>query len=122
MKKELSLNHNDQLLKLRGECNRLQKTHEQTLEILREENDSIREEIDEKNAVIEKLEGYKREKEKLEKEFRMKELRYKEDMNMLNEEMAQLKEENVRIMNFATEGKENKLQVSFQYIQTRNVY
>ncbi|KAK5645223.1 hypothetical protein RI129_006523 [Pyrocoelia pectoralis] len=53
IKRQLSSCHNEQLLKLRVECSKLQKSHGQSLDILREENDSIREELMINKAVLE---------------------------------------------------------------------
>lgn len=104
VKEELIEQHNEQLTKLKED---LQKNHEQALDILREENDSIREEIDEKNLIIAKLEAYKKENDKLHKEIKL-----------LNDEMVNLKAENVKVMNFAAEGKENKVQIVLAEVES----
>lgn len=103
--------YNEQLIKLRAEFEKLQKTHAERLEILREENDSIRETIDEKNLFIEKLQTFKKDSEKFNKECRSKELEYKTQITSALEEIGRLKDDNLKLLSFATEGKENKLQV-----------
>ncbi|KAF5306202.1 hypothetical protein FQR65_LT07479 [Abscondita terminalis] len=103
-KKELSEIHNDQLNIVKAE---LQKNHVQALDILREENDSIREEIDEKKSMIVKLEIYKKENDKLHKELKL-----------LNDEIDNLKLENAKMMSFVAEGKENKLQIVLAEVES----
>uniref|UniRef100_A0A1Y1LGQ1 Uncharacterized protein n=1 Tax=Photinus pyralis TaxID=7054 RepID=A0A1Y1LGQ1_PHOPY len=115
IKRQLSSCHNEQLLKLRVECNKLQKSHGQSLDILREENDSIREEIDDKNALIAKLE---KEKEKQYKEFQIKEKQYKEKLNLASDEISSLKSENLKLMSYVSAGKENKLQLVLAEVES----
>lgn len=96
--------HNGQLQKLQSEFKKLQKSHQQTLEILREENDSIREVIDEKNATISELERFRTETDKLRKEHEQQESVYVG-------EIARLKEEKNTILSYSGDNKENRLEV-----------
>ncbi|GJQ71345.1 hypothetical protein Trydic_g11079 [Trypoxylus dichotomus] len=102
--------HEEQLQNLRLEYHRLQRTHAETLVILREENDATREEIDEKNAVIEKLKRYKFESEKLKRDYEAKELLYKEQMQIVNEENFRLKNENETLLNYSKEDGNSSIQ------------
>lgn len=81
------------------ESNKLQKTHEDTINIFHEENCAIREQIDEKNAMIKNLKYVKAENEKMKKDMEARELFFKEQIQQANEENARLKEENDRIIN-----------------------
>ncbi|XP_018334467.1 putative mediator of RNA polymerase II transcription subunit 26 isoform X2 [Agrilus planipennis] len=109
---QLIKSHEEQLQKLRSEFNKLQKAHEQTVEILREENDSTREEIDEKNVIIEKLQKYKTESEKLKKDYECKEQSLKEELRLAHEEIVKLKDENTKAFCISIDGKDssNKFQ------------
>lgn len=87
------------------ELHKLQKTHEETLDILREENGAVREEIDEKNTIINSLKEYRIENEKVKKSRDAKETAYKEQLQIVNEEILRLREENRRIR--MAEGNDN---------------
>lgn len=102
---QISKLHEDKLQTLKLELHKLQKTHEETLDILREENGAIREEIDEKNSIINSLKECRIENEKLKKLWDIKESSFKEQLNNANEELFRLKEENKRIR--MAEGNDN---------------
>lgn len=86
--------HDDQMRVLKVEIDKLQKTHEESLDILREENEAIREEIDEKLARIRELEAHRGESDKLRKDYEANELGFKERLVELQEEVARLRAEN----------------------------
>ncbi|KRT80739.1 hypothetical protein AMK59_4917 [Oryctes borbonicus] len=106
----LTKTHEEQLQNLRLEYNRLQRTHTETLVILREENDAIREEIDDKNGIIEKLERYKFESEKLKRDYEAKELSYDEQLRLLKDENFILKSENESLLSFSKEDGNSSIQ------------
>lgn len=104
IKQQLTKLHEDQVHNFKVEFNKLQKTHEESLDILREENDAIREQIDEKNMEISVLKHNKFESEKLRKDYEAKELLYKEQLQAANEEMARIKEESERFACMSFDG------------------
>lgn len=103
--------HERELHNVKIELNKLQNTHEETLNILHEENCAIREEIDEKNAIIKSLKDMKLDFDKIKKEYETREMVFKEQLHLVNEENKNLKQENERIYNERFEGN-NSLQVS----------
>ncbi|KAI4461087.1 dynactin 1-related microtubule-binding [Holotrichia oblita] len=107
---KLTKEHEGQLQNLRIEYNKLQRTHAETLVILREENDAIREEIDDKNIVIEKLKRYKIDGEKLKRDLEIKELSYKEQLQIVNEENFRLKNENETLLNYSKDDGNSSIQ------------
>lgn len=96
---------------LRLEYNKLQRTHTETLDILREENDAIREEIDDKNSIIDKLKRCKFESEKLKRDYEVKELSLKEQLQQITEENFRLKSENESLLNYSKEDGNSSIQV-----------
>lgn len=108
---KLTREHEVQLQNFRIEYNKLQRTHDETLVILREENDAIREEIDDKNLVIEKLKRYKIDGEKLRRDWEIKELSYKEQLQIVNEDNFRLKNENETLLNYSKEDGNSSIQV-----------
>lgn len=80
--------HEEQLVTLKKEFGKLQRTHEESLDILREENDSIREQIDEKQLEIEKA---RHESVKLKKDYESKEVLFKEHTHRLEQQIGKLK-------------------------------
>ncbi|KYB25579.1 hypothetical protein TcasGA2_TC034332 [Tribolium castaneum] len=123
----------EKLVTLKLEFQKLQKTHEESLDILREENDAIREQIDEKNAQIEEikhesrklkddyeakemklkeqLQSVKSENHKLKNELGKVEDKFEEKLNAVNEENARLREENERLLSFSNiKDKETSIQ------------
>lgn len=72
--------HDEQLTTLRKELEKLQKSHEEALDILREENDCIREQIDEKRLELEKA---NHESVKLKEDYETKEIKLKEEVCIL---------------------------------------
>lgn len=110
---QLEKDHEEQLRCVKMEFHKLQRTHEESLDILREENDAIREQIDENKAVIEELQRYKSESDKLKKEFEAKETLYKEKLHAANEEIDRLREENSQLLAYGVDGKDNSVQVTW---------
>lgn len=108
-KQVLVADHNAQLQKLQAEFAKLQKSHRQTVEILREENDSIREVIDEKEATIGELMRLKRDGERARQQLEVKGAGYAADI-------ARLKDENGRILTYSGESKEGRLEVSLLFV------
>nr|CAH7737052.1 unnamed protein product [Callosobruchus chinensis] len=97
--------HEDQLLTLKLECEKLQRTHEEALDILREENDSIREQIDQRRMEAEQArqecKNVREEYENREAMFKEKNHKLKQQMNKLQndyeEKLKSLTEENKRL-------------------------
>ncbi|XP_056630137.1 uncharacterized protein LOC130440813 isoform X1 [Diorhabda sublineata] len=105
----------EQLATVKKEFEKLQRTHEESLDILREENDSIREQIDEKRMEVEKV---KYESKKLKDDYETKEILLKEHnyklklqltklegefeqkLKSLSEENKRLREENDRLLSY----------------------
>lgn len=98
IKQQLGKASEEQMHNYQKELAKLQKSHEEALDILREENEAIREQIDEKNAIIKALKHHKHESEKLKKDYEAKENVYKEQLHQANEKIASLKEENEKII------------------------
>ncbi|XP_018567471.1 uncharacterized protein LOC108908047 isoform X2 [Anoplophora glabripennis] len=95
--------HEDQLITLKKEFDKLQRTHEESLDILREENNAIREQIDEKQLEVEKA---KHESMKLKKDYENKEILFKEHNHKLEQQVSQLKSDlEDRIKNLIEENK-----------------
>ncbi|KAL1490171.1 hypothetical protein ABEB36_012908 [Hypothenemus hampei] len=115
--------YHEQLAALRRELDKLQKSHDEALEILREENDCIREQIDEQRLELEKareesdklkndyhnreehfkgevLELLKAQKDKLKQHFAKLETDYEGKITLLEEKNLRLKEENDRLLNY----------------------
>lgn len=80
--------HEEQLVTLKKEFDKLQRTHEESLDILREENDSIREQIDDRQLEIEKA---RHESAKLKKDYESKEVLFKEHTHRLEQQVVKLK-------------------------------
>ncbi|KAJ8920030.1 hypothetical protein NQ315_011680 [Exocentrus adspersus] len=80
--------HGEQLKILKHEFDTLQRTHEESLDIFREENDSIREQIDEKQSEIQKA---RHENAKLKRDYENKEVMLREYNHNLEQRMSQLK-------------------------------
>lgn len=94
---------------------RLKQEHQIALEILREENDSIRDQLEEKQSIIQDLEEFRFLNEKLKCDFSDKERLYEEKITSAEDEIALLKEENRKILEtFKSDTKDNKLHVSIQ--------
>ncbi|XP_063921351.1 centrosomal protein of 164 kDa isoform X2 [Zophobas morio] len=89
-KQMLAKQNEEKLLTLKVEFQKLQKTHEESLDILREENDAIREQIDEKSAQIEDA---KHESRKLKDDYEAKEMKLKEQLQSARCENQKLKHE-----------------------------
>ncbi|CAH1112740.1 unnamed protein product [Psylliodes chrysocephalus] len=81
-RQNLSRQHEDQL-------NALKKDFEESLDILREENEAIREQIDEKNAEIERA---RYESKKLKEDYETKETILKEHNHKLKQQLSKLEE------------------------------
>lgn len=79
-----------QLATVKKEFEKLQRTHEESLDILREENDSIREQIDEKRMEVEKV---KYESKKLKEDYETKEVLLKEHNHKLKLQLSKLEVE-----------------------------
>jgi myosin heavy subunit len=115
----LAKQNEEKLLTLKVEFQKLQKTHEESLDILREENEAIREQIDEKNVQIEEV---KHESRKLKDDYEAKEMKLKEQVQIVrsdnhklrhelskieekvgvvHEENARLREENDRLLSYS---------------------
>nr|CAI5841018.1 unnamed protein product [Callosobruchus analis] len=99
--------HEDQLLTLKLECEKLQRTHEEALDILREENDSIREQIDQRRMEAEQARQECKNMNKLQND-------YEEKLKSLTEENKRLREENSRLYGCADDddkgiGSQNEL-------------
>ncbi|XP_044755813.1 uncharacterized protein LOC123314539 [Coccinella septempunctata] len=121
-KAELRRYYEEKLHAFKKEYEKLHKTHEEALDILREENEAIREDMDEKDVEIKreqekcsKLERDYVAKEKLLHEqisqitkehtkFKQELAACKEDVSKLEEERARLVEENKRLISYG-EGK-----------------
>lgn len=86
----------------------LKRTHAEKLVILTEENDAIRDEIEDKN---EKLRRYRFESEKLKRDYEGKELSYKEHLQMLDEENFRLKNENETLLNYSKDDGKSSFKV-----------
>lgn len=112
-KRQLQKDYEDQLRSLKVEFNKLQRTHEESLDILREENDSIREQIDENKMVIEGLMHYKHESHKLKSEYEAKEKKYKEQLQCANEEIERLKAEKQEFLCAGQDGQNTSVQVTW---------
>ncbi|XP_022902477.2 CAP-Gly domain-containing linker protein 1 isoform X1 [Onthophagus taurus] len=81
-----------QIQNLSAKYENLEKEHQASMNILREENDSIREQIDEKNGYIESLKLQKGESEKFKRS-------YKDQVNSLMHELVVVREENDTLLN-----------------------
>ncbi|CAH1978181.1 unnamed protein product [Acanthoscelides obtectus] len=79
--------HEEQLLTLKLECEKLQRTHEEALVILREENDSIREQIDQRRMEAEQAE---RECKEVREEYENREAMWREKNHKLKQQMNKL--------------------------------
>ncbi|RZB94433.1 SMC N domain containing protein [Asbolus verrucosus] len=133
----LAKQNEEKLMTLKKEFQKLQKTHEESLDILREENDAIREQIDEKNAQIEEvkhesrklkddyeakemklkeqLQHAKSENQKLKQELAKVEEKFEEKIKAMHEENARLREENDRLLSYSNKG------ISIQELQSLRV-
>lgn len=89
----LGKQNDEKLLTLKLEFEKLQKTHEESLDILREENDAIREQIDEKNIQIEEM---RHESRKLKEDYEAKEMKYKETIQNVKCENYKFKQELIK--------------------------
>ena len=76
----LTQKHDEQLATLRQELQKLQRSHQETLEILSEENDVIREQIDEKRLDLERM---NHESLKLKQDYECKEVKLKEEVRKI---------------------------------------
>ncbi|CAG9819044.1 unnamed protein product [Phaedon cochleariae] len=76
--------HEDKLATLKMEFQKLQRTHEESLDILREENESIREQITEKQLEIQRNQA---ESKKLMEDYESKEMHLKEHNRKLREKL-----------------------------------
>lgn len=94
VEKQLSHKHEAQLRTVRQELEKLQRSHEQSLEILREENDAIREEVDEKNLELEKV---NHESIKLKQDYESKEIKLKEEVDMMKQQKDRLKQQIIKL-------------------------
>ena len=89
-KQMLSKQNEEKILTLKVEFQKLQMPREESLVILREENDAIREQIDEKSAQIEDA---KHESRKLKDDYEAKEMKLKEQLQSARWENQKLKHE-----------------------------
>ncbi|KAG5874966.1 hypothetical protein JTB14_003230 [Gonioctena quinquepunctata] len=107
--------HEEQLATLKKEFDKLQRTHEESLDIFREENEAIREQIDEKRLKIEKANA---ESNKLKEDYESREVvlkehiqKFRHQINKLEgdfdnrlkglvEENKRLREENDRLLSY----------------------
>lgn len=112
-RQQLQKEHEEQLRCLKTEFHKLQRTHEESLDILREENDAIREQIDENKVVIDELQRYKFESEKMKKDYEAQEVLYKEKLHAATEEIERLREENGQLLAYGVDGKDNSVQVTW---------
>ena len=104
--------HEEQMRGLKVEFNKLQKNHSDTVDILREENEAVREEIDRKNAIIEKLKSDNYESDKLKRDYEARESSYKEQLQAANDEICRLKNENLSLMAYTKPNGKSTIQVS----------
>ncbi|XP_017775385.1 PREDICTED: CAP-Gly domain-containing linker protein 1-like isoform X2 [Nicrophorus vespilloides] len=111
LRESLSRQHESQIRALKLECEKLRQTHVESLDILREENDAIREEIDERNMRIRELEQQRGESDKLRRDYEAREVLHKEKLTVANEEICRLREENEALYASARNGgSDNSLQ------------
>lgn len=104
--------HEEQIRSLKTEFNKLQRNHSDTVDILREENDAVREEIDRKNSIIEKLKADNYESDKLKRDYEARECSYKEQLQAANDEICRLKNENLSLMAYTKPNGKSTIQVS----------
>lgn len=108
--------HNQKIKELELKNDRLKQEHQISLEILREENDSIRDQLDDKNALVQDLDELKLVNDRLKLDFNEKERYYEEKLSAAHDEISMLKEENRKILEtFKSDTKDNKLHVSIYY-------
>lgn len=81
VEQHLKQKHDKQLGRLRLELEKVQKSHEEALDILREENDCIREQIDEHRLALEQTH---RENQKLRNDYQARETQMKHEVKLGN--------------------------------------
>lgn len=81
IEQRLKQKHEEQLGRLRLELEKVQKSHEEALDILREENDCIREQIDEHRLALDQA---NRENHKLRNDYETRETQMKHEVKLVN--------------------------------------
>ncbi|CAG9759782.1 unnamed protein product [Ceutorhynchus assimilis] len=93
---QLNRRHDEQLSTLRKELDKLQQSHEEAVDILREENECIREQIDEKRQELERA---NHESAKLRKDYETKEIKLKEGVESAKLHRDKLKQQIAKLEN-----------------------
>lgn len=125
--KDLYKEQEQQILTLKKEFEKLQRTQKEDIDILREENEAIRDKIDEKQLEIDTL---KHESNKLKNDYESREMHLKdvnlklkekiskaeakfdEKLQEIIEENQRLKEENIRLLSYGDD-KGKSIQVNY---------